>query len=92
MLKEPKDLFEMDKAIKLHERLTNEVTIKESEFPLITDQMTILDKYNVGIENEIRTMEKKIPVEWAKYLEVLSEAEKMLGYSKVLAEKNSKNN
>nr|XP_015838947.1 PREDICTED: dynein heavy chain 2, axonemal [Tribolium castaneum] len=82
VLKEPQNLIEMEKAIALHERLVNEVSQKEETFPFITDQMLVLEKYNVSVSNEVRNREKAIPNEWSRYLDVLSDADKMLGYSK----------
>ena len=83
-MKEPKNLVEMEEAIALYDRLVEEVEEKEKIFPSITDEMLVLEKYNVFVSNEIRSQERAIPTEWGRYLEVLQEAEKMLGYSKVL--------
>lgn len=74
----------MEQAIALHEKLVSEVPKREETFPSITDQMQVLEKYNVQVKNEVRNREKAIPTEWARYLDVLLEADKMLGYSKVL--------
>lgn len=83
-MKEPQNLVEMQSAILLHELLMQEIPLQESQFPLISDQMITLDKYGIEISSEMRSMEKKLPIEWANYLEVLRDAEKMLNYSKVL--------
>lgn len=74
----------MEKAISLHEKLTIEVQEKEQLFPMITDQMLILEKYNITVDPQVRNREKGISELWTKYLDVLAEADKMLGYSKVL--------
>lgn len=83
-MKEPQNLDNMQYSILLFEQLKDEVPDQEEEFPLIKDQIITLDKYGVPVPEEIRNMEKNIPKEWASYLEVLAEAEKMLEYSKVL--------
>lgn len=74
----------MGKAISLHERLMSEVPEKAQLFPMITDQMLILEKYNITVDSEVRNREKGISELWTKYLDVLADADKMLGYSKVL--------
>lgn len=86
-MKKPEDLAAMQQAMELYERLMAEVPGEEEQFPKITDQLITLDKYRVEVPDELRKMEKNIPVEWAKYLDVLMEADKMLTYSKVVIRK-----
>jgi hypothetical protein len=91
ILKEPQNLIEMEEAIALHELLVAEVPRKEEMFPFITDQMVVLEKYNVHVPNDVRIREKAIPTEWTHYLDILAEADKMLGYSKVLVRGHKEN-
>lgn len=89
-MRKPQNLPEMQAAIKLYERLLTEVPTKEESFLIITDQVFILDKYQIIIPEDVRQKKNSIPKEWAKYLEVLADAEKMLGYSKVLVKSFNK--
>ncbi|KAJ8936976.1 hypothetical protein NQ318_015640 [Aromia moschata] len=84
VMKEPQNLDEMQYALILIDHLKEEVGFRELEFPLINDQLITLDKYSVPVPDLLRNLEKNIPKEWAKYLEVLEAAEKMLDYSKEL--------
>lgn len=79
----PTNLMEMQSAMDLYETLFAEVPKIEDRFPKIKDQLIILDKHKVDVPEEVRKLESAIPVEWAKYLEILAEAEKMLSYTKV---------
>lgn len=83
-MQKPQDLVEMQNAMELYEKLLEEVPSIEELFPKINDQLLTLDKYRVEVPEELRKMEKNIPVEWAKYLDILVEAEKMLSYAKVI--------
>lgn len=83
-MREPKDLYEMQYALTLYDQLKDDISFREEQFPLIRDQIVTLDKYNVPIADAVRNLEKNIPKEWANYLEILDQAEKMLDYSKVL--------
>lgn len=74
----------MESALTLYEQLRDDILFREDQFPLIRDQIVTLDKYFVPIAETVRNMEKNIPKEWAGYLEILDQAEKMLDYSKVL--------
>lgn len=79
----PTNLVEMQNAIDLYDTLCAEIPKIEEQFPKIKDQLIILDKHKVEVPDEVRKLENTIPVEWAKYLETLAEAEKMLSYTKV---------
>lgn len=83
-MKEPKTLDEMQYSLTLFDQLKEDVPYREEQFPLIRDQILTLDKYSVPILDSVRVMERNIPKEWASYLEILDQAEKMLEYSKVL--------
>lgn len=83
-MKKPTNLKEMQSAVELFERLREETSSEEEQFPSITEQITILDKYRVYVPPDILELEKYIPEEWKKYLEILDEAEKMIGYAKVV--------
>lgn len=87
IMQKPENLVEMQRAIELYDRLLTEVPIEEEQFPKIADQLITLDKYRVEIPEEMRKMEKNIPIEWSNYKDILLEAEKMLGYSKVVLAK-----
>ncbi|XP_050498494.1 dynein axonemal heavy chain 2 [Diabrotica virgifera virgifera] len=82
IMKEPTNLEEMQAAINLFDILNAEVPIREETFLLIHEQIVTLDKYNVPIPDLLRQQEKNIPKEWAAYLELLEQADKMLEYSK----------
>ncbi|KAF5308522.1 hypothetical protein FQR65_LT06187 [Abscondita terminalis] len=82
VMKEPNNLTEMQKAMKLFEKLSEQKETYPEEFPLISDQIITLDKYKVEISDVTRTLEKGIPLSWKKYLGVLDNAEKMLNYAK----------
>lgn len=79
----PQNLVEMQNAVDLYDKLYNEVSKIEEQFPKIKDQLITLDKYRVDVPEEVRKMENSIPIEWARYLDILVEAEKMLTYTKV---------
>lgn len=83
IMKKPTNLVEMQNAIDLYDNLFSSVPVIEDRFPKIKDQLMILDKHKVDVPDEVRKLENSIPVEWAKYLEILAEAEKMLSYTKV---------
>lgn len=83
-MKEPQNLDEMQAAMILYDKLVDEAPQMAEEFPSITDQVITLDKYKVEISETMRNLEKGIPAEWAKYLETLEEAEKLLNYAKVV--------
>lgn len=83
-MREPKNLDEMQIAMQTFDRLLEEAPIMSEDFPTITDQIITLDKYKVEFKEEIRALEKNIPIEWLKYLELLEEAEKLLNYAKVV--------
>lgn len=74
----------MQNALNLFGELKDDIPIREEQFPFIRDQIVTLDKYIVPIAESVRNMEKNIPKEWANYLEILEQADKMLEYSKVL--------
>ncbi|XP_057654894.1 dynein axonemal heavy chain 2 isoform X2 [Diorhabda carinulata] len=82
IMKEPRNLEEMQNSIILFDLLKEDIPTREETFPLIKEQILTLDKYNVPIPDSLRHQEKNIPKEWAAYLEVLDQAEKMLEYSK----------
>lgn len=82
-MKKPLNLVEMQNAIDLYDTLFAEVPKIEDKFPKIKDQLMILDKHKVEVPDEVRKLENSIQAEWAKYLETLAEAEKMLSYTKV---------
>lgn len=82
-MKKPTNLVEMQNAIDLYDFLFGDVPVMEDVFPKIKDQLMILDKHKVDVPDEVRKLENSILVEWAKYLETLAEAEKMLSYTKV---------
>lgn len=83
-MREPQTLDEMQYALTLFEQLKFDISVREEQFSLIHDQILTLDKYSVPVSDTIRNMEKNIPKEWAAYLDILEQAEKMLNYSKVL--------
>lgn len=83
----PANLKEMQESVELFERLRQEIESEEEEFPSITERISVLEKYRVFVPPEILELEKHIPEEWKKYLEILDEAEKMIGYAKVLVNK-----
>lgn len=82
-MRKPQNLIEMQSALDLYDTLFNEVPKMEDQFPKIKDQLMILDKHKVDVPDEVRKLENAIAIEWAKYLETLAEAEKMLSYTKV---------
>lgn len=86
-MRKPENLIDMQNAIELYEKLLTELPTEEEQFPKITDQLITLDKYRVEVPEEIRKLEKSIPAEWSAYKDLLVEAEKMLGYAKVVLAK-----
>lgn len=89
-MKKPENLSEMQTAIEYYQDLLEDVPRVEESFVLITDQMLIIDKYQIIVPEDVRQKENDIQREWAKYLEILADAEKMLGYSKVLIKNMNK--
>lgn len=83
-MKEPQTLEEMQYSLNLFDTLKEDIPYREEQFPLIRDQILTLDKYSVPILDSVRAMERNVPKEWANYLEIIDQAEKMLEYSKVL--------
>ncbi|CAH0554839.1 unnamed protein product [Brassicogethes aeneus] len=82
IMKKPTNLQEMQDAIRLYDKLKNEIPILEEMFPTIKEKIDVLDKYLIPVSDEIRAGPTRISLVWAEYLEVLSQAEKMLNYSK----------
>ncbi|KAI4471763.1 dynein heavy chain [Holotrichia oblita] len=83
----PTNLKEMQESVELFERLRQEIESEEEEFPSIIERISVLEKYRVFVPPEILELQKHIPEEWKKYLETLDEAEKMIGYAKVVVNK-----
>lgn len=82
----PKNLDEMQYSVDFFRRLREEVPTEEGQFPLIAEQLVILDKYKVEIPKEVMEDERKIPETWHRYMEILDDADKMIGYAKVLVD------
>ncbi|XP_050296141.1 dynein axonemal heavy chain 2 isoform X2 [Anthonomus grandis grandis] len=82
ILHEPENLEEMQFSLNLYTKLKEDITFIEEQFPQITDQISILDKYSVAIPQSMRLRHKNLPKEWGLYLESLEQAEHMLDYSK----------
>lgn len=86
--KVPEDLIEMQQSVELYRKLRSEIPAEEMQFSKIIENMIILDKYKVEIEDETKALEKGIPAKWSSYLQVLDDSEKMIGYAKVLFNSN----
>ncbi|XP_025835309.1 dynein heavy chain 2, axonemal-like [Agrilus planipennis] len=82
VMKRPETLDDLGVAEVLQARLRMEVPLQEAQFPLIFDQLITLDKYKVEVSDVVRNRAKGISVLWSSYLEILDDAEKMLGYAK----------
>lgn len=83
-MREPKTLDQMQKLMMLYAKLIEDIPKVEEKFPAITEQLGVLDKYNVSIKDNYRKLEQNIPTLWGKYLETLEQANKMINYAKVL--------
>lgn len=83
-MREPKNLDEMQSVMTLYNDLVNEVPKIEAKFPAISEQISVLDKFNVPIKDSYRKLQLNIPNIWAVYLETLEHANKMINYAKVL--------
>lgn len=74
----------MQQIIILFARLQDDIPYEENQFPPITELLEVLDKYKVEVSDESRRLHALIKPEWAKYLELLEDAGKMIEISKVL--------
>lgn len=79
---EPKNLNEMQKALNYYDQLIAEIPAKEKEFPKISDQFAVLEKYQVEVEEQILRRHKVLIAKWDQYLSTLAEAEDMLHRNK----------
>lgn len=84
IMTKPSNLKAMQESVELFERLREEAPAEEEQFPSISEQIVILEKYKVALPSDVLSLERHIPEEWKKYLEMLDEAEKMIGYAKVI--------
>lgn len=73
----------MQDCMELYDRLVAEAPSRSSEFDAINDQFLTLDKYEVEVPLEIRTLAAGIPPRWEEYLEIIRQAEKMISFTKV---------
>ncbi|XP_071050357.1 dynein axonemal heavy chain 2 isoform X2 [Onthophagus taurus] len=78
----PENLDEMQYSVVFFQQLSDEVPIEAAQFPVIADQITVLDKYKVEIPKQVLEDEKQIPIVWADYVTLLEDADKMIGYAK----------
>ncbi|XP_066252128.1 LOW QUALITY PROTEIN: dynein axonemal heavy chain 2 [Euwallacea similis] len=78
------NLEDMQLALQLCAQLKEELVSQEEYFPQITEQIRTLEKYSVPIPQEMQAKHQNFPTEWANYLEILQQTERMLGYAKVL--------
>lgn len=83
-MREPQSLNEMQKLMTLYADLIEDIPKVEKIFPAITEQIEVLDKYDVPIKDNYRKLEQNIPKLWGQYLETLEQANKMINYAKVL--------
>lgn len=79
---EPRNIPEMQYALNYYERLTSDMPSKEKEFPKISDQLAVLTKYEVEIEDNILRKHKLLMQKWNQYLNTLAKAEEMLNRNK----------
>ncbi|XP_049764343.1 dynein axonemal heavy chain 2 [Schistocerca cancellata] len=71
LMHEPQDLDELDNAMRLHGRLTEEVQSKEKEFPVINTRFQILERHEADIPLEMNNGIKFLPSAWEQYCELL---------------------
>ncbi|KAL0267127.1 UNVERIFIED_CONTAM: hypothetical protein PYX00_009482 [Menopon gallinae] len=82
IMHEPRNLKEMQYALAYFDKLTNEVAVKEKQFPKIAEQFGILEKYEIPIEEHVIRKYKALSSRWSQYLQTLSKAEEMLHRNK----------
>ncbi|XP_023298158.2 dynein axonemal heavy chain 2 [Lucilia cuprina] len=78
----PRTLKEAREATILFNRLTQEVPVKQAEFPDIFDLFKVLDKYQIEISDSIKVLVLNLSSTWENYLKKLGEAGDMLDNTK----------
>lgn len=73
----------MQAALEFFEKVQAEVPIEEAEFPSIEEQMRVMDKYLVELDETFRVRQQKIPTVWLSYLSAIEDAKAMLFKVKV---------
>ncbi|KAL4220766.1 Dynein heavy chain 2 [Mactra antiquata] len=76
--KPPQTLDELGTSLELWESLNTGLPTTEAKFPPLHDQFGILEKYEVSIPEEVKTMLNDLSTEWVTFQEKLIEAEGML--------------
>lgn len=66
-----------------YEKLKSEIEAEESEFPAIEEQIRVLDKYQVELDDKLRLKQQNIMQVWKNYLSMLDESLIMLNNTKV---------
>lgn len=78
----PRTLKEAREATLLFNRLSEEVGVKQEEFPDIYELFRVLDKYQIDVSSSIKTLIDNLETTWENYLRKLSEAHNMLDNTK----------
>lgn len=89
-MREPTNLSEMQQIMVLYNDLQNDVPVIEKKFPAISEQIQVLDKYDILVKDNYRKLERGIPITWTQYIETLDQAKKMINYAKVVLRDSGK--
>ncbi|XP_045920170.1 dynein axonemal heavy chain 2 isoform X2 [Micropterus dolomieu] len=74
----PQTLAELDERLKLLEALQCDLAKTEAQIPLIHDQFSILDKYEVPVEQAVQDLREVLNGEWVWFQQVLIDSNIML--------------
>ncbi|XP_046574741.1 LOW QUALITY PROTEIN: dynein axonemal heavy chain 2-like [Haliotis rubra] len=74
----PQTLDELGDSLNLWEKLNNDKPEIEAKFAPLNDQFSILEKYEVTIQEDVIEMHKALHGEWVAFQETLIDAETML--------------
>ncbi|XP_044040597.1 dynein axonemal heavy chain 2-like isoform X2 [Siniperca chuatsi] len=71
----PQTLAELGESLKLLETLKGDLAKTEAQIPLIHDQFSILDKYEVPVEQAVQDMREVLNGEWVWFQQVLIDSD-----------------
>ncbi|XP_070785989.1 dynein axonemal heavy chain 2 [Enoplosus armatus] len=74
----PQTLVELGESLKLLETLQGDLAKTEAQIPLIHDQFSILDKYEVPVEQAVQDLCQVLNGEWVWFQQVLIDSDVML--------------
>ncbi|KNC97489.1 uncharacterized protein SPPG_07404 [Spizellomyces punctatus DAOM BR117] len=78
----PKNLDQLGESLNLLSQLQTALPSIEAQFGPIREQYEILEKYEVQIKAEEKTLLETLPVSWANFQQTITDAEKSLQESK----------